>query len=337
MAARRLRARADARAPVDARQSPGRLPRDPCRRHERKVDRDGDDRAAPALGRAHRRRDDLAARRELERADPAERRRRRLRGGGCPSSSASRSALGATQFEIVTAAASRGFRGRGGRRRRRRGRARRTLRRDERAAHARRAPDERRARAHGRPRRHARGDRDREARGRTRDAIVVLPDDTYAHLVPGSRDPASAARARQPRHSSATRSPRHRTSPCRVASSAATARSETARTIPTVRVTSSNSSTVTTTPSSPPSSPTRTSTRCSALLSRAGSRFVATTSSSARALPAADLAELARRHFDHVEVVDDPVAALARAHELGEPVLVTGSLYLLGDLAQAEQ
>jgi dihydrofolate synthase/folylpolyglutamate synthase len=72
-------------------------------------------------------------------------------------------------------------------------------------------------------------------------------------------------------------------------------------------------------------------------LSRAGSRFVATTSSSARALPATDLAEHARRHFDGVEIVDDPVAALARAHELGEPVLVTGSLYLLGDLAQAER
>ena len=50
-----------------------------------------------------------------------------------------------------------------------------------------------------------------------------------------------------------------------------------------------------------------------------------------------DLAEVARRHFDRVEVVDDPVAAVARAHELGEPVLVTGSLYLLGDLAQEEQ
>ena len=56
-----------------------------------------------------------------------------------------------------------------------------------------------------------------------------------------------------------------------------------------------------------------------------------------RALPGADLASLARSHFEHVEVVDDPVAAVARAHELGEPVLVTGSLYLLGDLAQAEQ
>jgi hypothetical protein len=38
-----------------------------------------------------------------------------------------------------------------------------------------------------------------------------------------------------------------------------------------------------------------------------------------------------------VEIVDDPVAAVRRAHELGEPVLVTGSLYLLGDLAQEEQ
>jgi dihydrofolate synthase / folylpolyglutamate synthase len=72
------------------------------------------------------------------------------------------------------------------------------------------------------------------------------------------------------------------------------------------------------------------------ILRRVGSRFVATRSSSARALPAADLAESARRHFDLVEVVDDPVAAVARAHELGEPVLVTGSLYLLGDLEQRE-
>jgi dihydrofolate synthase/folylpolyglutamate synthase len=72
-------------------------------------------------------------------------------------------------------------------------------------------------------------------------------------------------------------------------------------------------------------------------LRRAGSRLVATRSSSARALPAHDLAELARPHFDHVEAVDDPVAAVARAHELGEPVLVTGSLYLVGDLAQEEQ
>jgi dihydrofolate synthase/folylpolyglutamate synthase len=73
------------------------------------------------------------------------------------------------------------------------------------------------------------------------------------------------------------------------------------------------------------------------VLRRVGPRFVATSSSSARALPAGELAEVAGSHFDHVEVVDDPVAAVVRAHELGEPVLVTGSLYLLGDLAQAEQ
>jgi dihydrofolate synthase/folylpolyglutamate synthase len=74
-----------------------------------------------------------------------------------------------------------------------------------------------------------------------------------------------------------------------------------------------------------------------AALRRAGPRFVATSSSSARAVAADELGWHARSCFEHVEVVDDPVAAVARAHELGEPVLVTGSLYLLGDLAQAEQ
>jgi folylpolyglutamate synthase/dihydropteroate synthase len=69
----------------------------------------------------------------------------------------------------------------------------------------------------------------------------------------------------------------------------------------------------------------------------AGSRLVATRSSSTRALPADELAELARRHFDLVEVVDDPLGAVARGHELGEPVLVTGSLYLLGDVAEGER
>lgn len=72
-------------------------------------------------------------------------------------------------------------------------------------------------------------------------------------------------------------------------------------------------------------------------LRRAGSRVVATRSSSERALPPEDLARAARRHFDHVEVLDDPTEALARAHELGEPVLVTGSLYLLGDIVEGER
>ncbi len=72
-------------------------------------------------------------------------------------------------------------------------------------------------------------------------------------------------------------------------------------------------------------------------LRRAGPRLVATRSSSDRALSPDDLAGRARAHFDHVEAVESPVAALARAHELGEPVLVTGSLYLLGDIAAGER
>ncbi len=67
-----------------------------------------------------------------------------------------------------------------------------------------------------------------------------------------------------------------------------------------------------------------------------GDRFVATSSSNARALPAADLAVRARRYFAAVEERADPVAALRLAHDLGEPVLVTGSLYLLADLEAAE-
>jgi dihydrofolate synthase / folylpolyglutamate synthase len=73
------------------------------------------------------------------------------------------------------------------------------------------------------------------------------------------------------------------------------------------------------------------------VLRRAGARLVATRSSSDRSLHAEDLAALARVHFDHVEVVENPIGALARGHELGEPVLVTGSLYLLGDIAQEER
>jgi dihydrofolate synthase/folylpolyglutamate synthase len=76
-----------------------------------------------------------------------------------------------------------------------------------------------------------------------------------------------------------------------------------------------------------------------ALLAELGSlapAFVATCSSSSRALSAADLAVRAAGRFERVEAVHDPLDALRRAHELGEPVLVTGSLYLLADLAAAE-
>ena len=69
------------------------------------------------------------------------------------------------------------------------------------------------------------------------------------------------------------------------------------------------------------------------LLSKHAPAFVAAESSNPRALPSADLAARAQRHFDSVEEVADPRAAVVRARELGTPVLVTGSLYLLADLA----
>ncbi len=70
-------------------------------------------------------------------------------------------------------------------------------------------------------------------------------------------------------------------------------------------------------------------------LARLGDRFVACRSSNDRALPADELAARARAWFAVVEAQDDPREALALAHSLGEPVLVTGSLYLLADLEAA--
>jgi dihydrofolate synthase/folylpolyglutamate synthase len=70
-------------------------------------------------------------------------------------------------------------------------------------------------------------------------------------------------------------------------------------------------------------------------LATLGRRFVATTSSSRRALDAHELAARASSHFDHVETVAEPSAALARGRALAAPegtVVVTGSLYLLADL-----
>jgi dihydrofolate synthase / folylpolyglutamate synthase len=72
-------------------------------------------------------------------------------------------------------------------------------------------------------------------------------------------------------------------------------------------------------------------------LAAVSGRFVATASSNDRALTASALAERARAHFGLVEQRDEPRAAVRRAHELGEPVLVTGSLYLLADLEAAER
>jgi dihydrofolate synthase / folylpolyglutamate synthase len=71
-------------------------------------------------------------------------------------------------------------------------------------------------------------------------------------------------------------------------------------------------------------------------LSQVGTTLVATRSTNSRALEAEDLATRARAHFESVETITDPPAALAQARELGTP-LVTGSLYLLADLYRAEE
>ena len=73
-----------------------------------------------------------------------------------------------------------------------------------------------------------------------------------------------------------------------------------------------------------------------AALSVVGDTVVATASANPRALPADQLARLARRWFERTETEQDPGAALARARSIAGPdgaVLVTGSLYLLADLA----
>jgi dihydrofolate synthase / folylpolyglutamate synthase len=67
-----------------------------------------------------------------------------------------------------------------------------------------------------------------------------------------------------------------------------------------------------------------------------GDRLVATTSSNDRALSGEELAERARPYFRDVEAVESSVEALERARALGEPILVTGSLYLLADLSKDE-
>ncbi len=71
-------------------------------------------------------------------------------------------------------------------------------------------------------------------------------------------------------------------------------------------------------------------------LRNAGRILVATESSNPRSLAAKELAARAEPYFAHVEPIADPVAALGRARELAGAegrVLVTGSLYLLADLS----
>ncbi|HEY2544166.1 MAG TPA: Mur ligase family protein [Gaiellaceae bacterium] len=67
-------------------------------------------------------------------------------------------------------------------------------------------------------------------------------------------------------------------------------------------------------------------------LSVVGDTLIATESRNGRSLTAGELAEIGRRHFAHVEAEPDPEAARRRALEAGGAVLVTGSLYLLSEL-----
>ena len=69
-------------------------------------------------------------------------------------------------------------------------------------------------------------------------------------------------------------------------------------------------------------------------LAQLASAVIATQSRNPRALTAAELGERAALHFAHVEIEPDPTRALDRARESTRGgILVTGSLYLLADLA----
>jgi dihydrofolate synthase/folylpolyglutamate synthase len=67
-------------------------------------------------------------------------------------------------------------------------------------------------------------------------------------------------------------------------------------------------------------------------LSVLGDTLIATESRNGRSLTAAELATLARPYFADVRAEPDPRAAREAAIATGEAVLVTGSLYLLGEL-----
>ena len=165
-----------------ARRPAGRVPRGARRRDEWQVDGGGDDRAAAPDRGALRRDDDLPARHgwsERIRVDGAEAdfEQRSRSSAGCGAARGDpvrdRDRCGARGFAAAEVDAAVVEAGLGG------GSTRRT------SSHAGRPADERRARAHGRPGRHARGDRPREARGREGRRVVVLPDDDLRPSRPG--------------------------------------------------------------------------------------------------------------------------------------------------------
>lgn len=74
-----------------------------------------------------------------------------------------------------------------------------------------------------------------------------------------------------------------------------------------------------------------------AALAPIASHIVCTAAASPRAVSSAELAVVARATAPGVTVVDDssPLDALARARDMGDPVVVAGSLYLVGEIRAA--
>ena len=240
-----------------------------------------------------RRRVPLAARERLERAHPRRRRGGRLRRGASTVSGTAEE-LGATQFEVLTAAALAEFAdarvdvavveaGLGGR-----------LDATNVVDAPGRAADERGARAHGGARRDDGGDRAGEARRCACSQGSCARTTAMRRSCRGRHGSSSAARARRRRRSSAGRSSTTSRSRCPAGSSGAATTSGTARTRRRPSTGCSRACRRTTTSSASRSCATRTPTGCWRASHALGTTLVATRSSNPRALPADELAGLAR-------------------------------------------
>ena len=71
-----------------------------------------------------------------------------------------------------------------------------------------------------------------------------------------------------------------------------------------------------------------------AALAPEAAEIICTTAPSPRAMPAGEIAEIARRVHARVRAVDDPFAALAGALELDRPTVIAGSIFLVGPLRE---
>ena len=334
----RVRPRPDAGASRPTRTSRAPVPRDSCCRDERQVDRDTDDRRSvtgrgEASGRLH-----VAARERLGGAHLGGR-----RGGGLRTGRrADQARRDCRRRDAVRGAHCRGTprvrRTRGGGRGRRGGPGRAT-RRDQRRGRRDRAADQRFARAHRGTRRHDGADREREACRGSCGQSSCLAGQPVRRIGAKDRrdrdgrcakDGRNLPRAAKPTLSCASSS--------RGASSGAAESSGTARTRRPARRGSGSASTSRSRSSSPRSWPTRTLTACSTTwprLRRAWSQPRPTTRAHC---PPSELAARAAPRFAQVEIEPDPHVALARARQSSTGlILVTGSLYLLANLAKAEE